>query len=186
MKQQKKIVLGFIFFLISTTIQAGHFPVGSDVLADCHGFFAKGKVKKLHKERYVVHFYKDARPVHCTPFAWDIMFLVAYEPISEHVAKLHSNDGFFSGTKEEILKVGDKLKVSYRASIKGKFLDKKATITVAIKDINANGAAQLEIVDGELEAQQIFQRWVGTNYVTLDFSSKLTADRLTILKVEKE
>ncbi|MCK5829274.1 MAG: hypothetical protein KAH20_03135 [Methylococcales bacterium] len=186
MKQPKKVVLSFIFFLISTTIQADHFPVGTDVLANCHGFFARGKVKKLYKERYVVHFYKDARPVHCTPFAWDSMFLVAYEPIEQHIAKLSSKDSFFRGSKEEVLKTGDKLNVSYKASIKGRFLDKKATITVAIKEINANGAAQLEIVDGELEAKQIFQRWVGTNYVTMDFSSLLKADRLTILKVEKK
>lgn len=186
MKQQRKIVFSFIFFLISTTIQADHFPVGTDVLANCHGFFAKGKVKKLYKERYVVHFYKDARPVHCTPFAWDSMFLVSYEPIDQYTGRLSSKDGFFGGTTEEVLKVGDKLKISYKASIRGRFLDKKATITVVIKEINANGAGQLETVDGEMEAQQIFQRWVGTNYVTLDFSSALKADRLTILKAEKE
>lgn len=186
MKLQRKIIFGFIFFLASTAIQAEHFPVGSDVLADCHSFFARGKVKKLYKERYVVHFYKDARPVHCTPFAWDSMFLVPYEPIDQYAGRLSSSEGFFGGSKEQIFTAGDKLKIFYKASARGQLFDRKFTVITAIKEINSNGAAQLEIVGGEIEAQQVFNRWVGSNYVALDFSKTLVADRLTILKVEKE
>jgi len=43
----------------------------------------------------------------------------------------------------------------------------------------------LKVVGGELKAQQVFTRWVGTNYVSLDFSEHLVADRLTILNVDK-
>ncbi|MCF6204160.1 MAG: hypothetical protein L3J59_10910 [Methylococcaceae bacterium] len=186
MKIQKKSVFSFIFFLLSTTVQADHFPVGSDVLANCHGFFTKGKIKRLHKERYVVHFYKDARPVHCIPFAWDSMFLVPYKPIDQYTGKVSSGEGVFGGSTEKVLKVGDKLKIFYKASERGSLFDKKYTVESVIKEINVNGAGQLETIGGEEKAQRTFQRWVGTNYVTLDFSSALVADRLTILKAEKQ
>ena len=187
MKLQRKIVLGFIIFMLSATAQAvSNLPVGSDVLADCHGFFSKGKIKKIYKGHYVINFYKDSRPVHCPPFSWNEMFVVPYQPVDQHVGKLNSDNGFFGSTVKQVLEVGDKLKVSYKASFKGKFLAEKYTVIVAIKEINSNGAAQLEAVGGKLEAQQVFIRWVGTNYVKMDFSSSLVADKLTILKVERE
>ena len=178
MTLQKKIKLSLIFCLFSATLQADHLPVGMEVLADCHSFFSKGKIKRLHKERYVVHFYKESRPVLCTPFAWDSMFLVPYKPVTQYTGKLNS--------KEEVLKTGDKLKITFRATPRGAFFSKKYSVTTAIKEINTNGAAQLEITEGETEAQQLFTRWVGTNYIPLDFSSDLTADKLTILGIDKQ
>ena len=177
MKLQKQINLSLIFCLFSTTAQADHFPVGMEVLADCHSFFSKGKIKRLHKEHYVVHFYKESRPILCTPFAWDSMFLVPYKPVAQYTGKINSN--------EEVFKTGDKLKINFEATARGAFFSHKHNVTVTIKEINANGAAQLEITEGETEAQQLFSRWVGTNYVSLDFSSNLNADKLTILGVEK-
>lgn len=184
MKRYSKVLLSLIFFLLSNSVQAEHLLVGSDVLANCHGFFSKGKVKKTHKERYVVHFYKDVRPVLCTPFAWDIMFLVPFESVEQYKGKLSSS--FFGGATDQIFKVGDKLKIKFRASIRGQFLNLNGDVSTVIKSINANGAAQLEVVAGEDKAKLIFTRWVGTNYVSLDFSKTLVADRLTILKVEME
>jgi len=183
MKQHKKITLGIVFCLFSMTAQASHFPVGSSVLANCHGFFTKGKIKRLYQEKYVVHFDKDARPAHCTPFSWDGRFLVAYQTVKKIEGKVKPKSSFFSTTIE--FEVGDQLDIYYRASERGQFLDHKLTVTVEIIEINANGAAQLKVVGGELKAQQVFTRWVGTNYVSLDFSEHLVADRLTILNVDK-
>ena len=178
MKLQKKIKLSLIFCLFSITVQADHFPVGMEVLADCHSFFSKGKIKRLHKEHYVVDFHNDSRPVLCTPFAWDSMFLVPYKPVAQYKGKINSND--------EVFKTGDKLKINFEATARGAFFSNKYSVTATIKEINANGAAQLEITEGETEAQQLFTRWVGTNYVLLDFSNNLNADKLTILDVEKQ
>jgi ribosomal protein L31 len=175
MTLQKKIKLGLVFCLFSATLQADHLPIGMEVLADCHSFFSKGKIKRLHKERYVVHFYKDSRPVLCTPFAWDSMFLVPYKSVAQYTT---------SG--DEVFKTGDLLKITFRATARGAFFSHKFSITAAIKEINENGAAQLEITEGEIEAQQLFARWVGTNYVPLDFSKDLTADKLTIQKINKQ
>lgn len=175
MKLQNKIKLGLIFCLFSTTLQADHLPIGMEVLANCHSFFSKGKIKRLHKEHYVIHFYKDSRPVLCTPFAWDSMFLIPYKPVAQ-----------FTTPGDEVFKTGDLLKITFRATARGAFFSHKFSITVAIKEINENGAAQLEIKEGETEAKQLFIRWVGTNYVPLDFSSDLTADKLTILKISKQ
>lgn len=177
MKLQKKIKLSLIFCLFSATTQAEHLPVGMEVLADCHSFFSKGKIKRLHKEHNVVHFHNDSRPVLCTPFAWDSMFLVPYKPVAQYTGKINSN--------EEVFKTGDKLKINFEAKARGAFFSHKHSVTATIKEINANGAAQLEITEGETEAQQLFTRWVGTNYVLLDFSGNLTADKLTILEVNK-
>ncbi len=162
---------------------AEHIPAGSDVLANCHGFFAKGKVKQPYKEKYTIHFYKESRPVHCTPFAWDAMFLVPYQTVNKFTGKVKPKSSFFSSTIE--FEPGDKLEIYYKASERGQFLDHKYTVTVEIVEISANGAALLKVIGGELKAKQVFNRWVGTNYVSLDFSSKLVADRLTILNVDK-
>lgn len=183
MNQQKKTVLGIIFCLFSITGQADHFPVGSSVLANCHGFFAKGKIKRLYQEKYVVHFDKDARPAHCTPFSWDGRFLVPYKTVAKFTGKVKPKSSFFSTSIE--FEVGDKLEIYYKASERGKFLDYKLTVTVEITEISANGAAKLKVVGGEVKAQQVFTRWVGTNYVLLDFSGHLVADKLTILNVDK-
>ncbi len=183
MNQQKKIFLGIVLCLFSITGQADHFPVGSAVLADCNGFFTKGKIKRLYQEKYVVRFDKDARPAHCTPFSWDGRFLVAYQTVTKATGKVKPKSSFFSTTVE--FEVGDKLDIYYRAAERGKFLDHKFTVRVEIVEINANGAAQLKVVGGEVKAQQVFTRWVGTNYVLLDFSSHLVADKLTILNVDK-
>jgi hypothetical protein len=185
MKLHRKIALSLLLFVLAATAQAESPIVGSDVLANCHGFFAKGKVKKMYKDHYVINFYKDARPIHCPPFSWNAMFVVPYQPVDQYVGKLNSDNGFLGSTVKQVLEVGDTLKVAYKASFKGQFFAKKYTVIVEIKEINSNGSAQLEPIDGEIEAQQVFRRWVGTNYVTLDFSSSLTADKLTILKVEK-
>ena len=176
-------VMGFILCLFSMAVQAEHIPSGSDVLANCHGFFAKGKIKQPYKEKYTVHFYKDSRPVHCTPFAWDVMFLVPYETVNKFTGKVKPKSSFFSSTIE--FEPGDKLEIYYKASERGQFLDHKYTVTVEIMEISTNGAALLKIIGGELKAQQVFNRWVGTNYVSLDFSEHLVADRLTILNVDK-
>jgi len=183
MSQQKKIILSVIFCFFSISAQAEHFIVGSDVLANCHNFFTKGKVKQPYKEKYVIHFYKDARPAHCTPFAWDSAFLVPFKAISKFTGKVKPKSSFFSIAVE--FEVGDKLDIYYRASERGQFLDHKYTVTVEIAEISANGAAQLKVIGGEIKAQQVFTRWVGTNYVSLDFSEHLVADRLTILNVDK-
>lgn len=167
-------------------VQADHFPVGTDVLANCHGFYSKGKIKRLYKEQYVVNFYKDSRPVLCPPFAWDSMFLVAYQPVGHHIGKLKTKGGLFSGSHEETFRPGDKLKIAFKASSRGALFSHKYSVTVVIKEINANGSAQLDPISGEEMAQKVFRRWVGTNYVTLDFSGTLTADRFTIVDVEKE
>ncbi len=184
MERGKLIVLGFVFCFFSLTVRAEHFPVGSNVLANCHGFFAKGKIKRLYKEKFVVHFYKDSRPVHCTPFAWDGMFLVPYETVTHHVGKVKKQSEFFAS--EETFNLGDTLEIYYKASKRGQFFDKKYTVIVKIKEISSNGAALLEITGGDTNAQQVFNRWVGSNYVSLDFSDHLEAGRLTILTVEKK
>ncbi len=184
MDRRKLIVLSFVFCFFSAAAQAEHFPVGSTVLANCHGFFAKGKIKRLYKEKFVVHFYKDSRPVHCTPFAWDGMFLVPYETVTHHVGKVKQSNELFAS--EETFSLGDTLEIYYKASKRGQFFDSKYTVLTKITEISANGAALMEIVGGELKAQQVFNRWVGTNYVTLDFSSDLEAGRLTILSVKKK
>jgi hypothetical protein len=175
MKLQKIIKLSLVFCLFSAAVQADHLPIGMEVLADCHSFFSKGKIKRLHKERYVIHFYKESRPVLCTPFAWDSMFLVPYKPIAQYTT---------SG--DEVFKTGDLLKITFRATPRGAFFSNKYSVTTAIKEINENGTAQLEITEGETEAQQLFTRWVGTNYIPLYFSSDLTADKLTILGIDKQ
>jgi ribosomal protein L31 len=180
---QQKIIIGLIFYIFSTVVQAEHIPVGIDVLADCHGFFAKGKVKQPYKEKYTVHFYKESRPVHCTPFAWDVMFLVPFETVKKFTGKVKPKSSFFSSTVE--FEPGDKLEIYYKVSERGKFLDYKSTVTVEIVEISVNGAALLKVIGGEPKAQQLFTRWVGTNYVLLDFSRKLVADRFTILNVDK-
>ncbi len=184
MNKHFRMVPALVLCLFSVTIQADHFPVGSDVLANCHGFFARGKIKRLYKEKYVVNFYKESRPVHCTPFAWDGMFLVPYKTVAEFTGKLKSKGDFFGS--DEKFKTGDKLEIYFKASERGQFFDSKYTVTAVIKEISANGAAQLEIIGGETKDQQVFHRWVGNNYVSLDFSSALEADRLTILNVEKK
>jgi hypothetical protein len=184
MKLQRSIILSFIFCLFSATAQADHFPVGTDVLADCHSFFARGKIKRLYQEQYVVNFYKDSRPVFCTPFAWSSMFLVPYKPVDQFTGKLKTNLSILGGSKEQVFKTGDKLKIGFKANLRGEFFSHKYTVIVAIKEINVNGSAQLEIIDGETKAKQVFQRWVGTNYVLLDFTKSLTSDRLTIQEVE--
>jgi len=183
MNKQKKITLGIVFCFFSITAQAGHFPLGSKVLADCHSFFAKGKIKRLYQEKYVVHFDKDARPAHCTPFSWDGRFLVPYKPVAKFTGKVKPKGSLFSSSVE--FEVGDKLAIYYRASERGQFLDHKLTVMVEIAEINVNGAAQLKVIGGEVKAQQVFTRWVGTNYVSLDFSAHLVADRLTIVNVDK-
>lgn len=185
MRLNKKIKLSIILCLFSTVVQADHFPVGSDVLANCHGFFSKGKIKRLYKEQYVVNFYKESRPVLCTPFAWSSMFLVPYKPVSKYTGKL-SGKGFFSSSEDAELEVGDKLKIFFKATSRGKLFSNKYDIIATIKEINENGAALLETIGGDAIDQQVFLRWVGTNYVSLDFSHTLTADRLTILDVEKD
>jgi len=185
MKFNKKIKLGIVLCLFSAIVHAEHFPVGSEVLANCHGFFSKGKIKRLYKEQYVVNFYKDSRPVLCPPFAWSSMFLVAYNPVKKYTGKL-SSKGFFSSSEDAELEVGDRLKVSFKASSRGKLFSNKYSVIVVIEEINENGAALLKTSGGGEIDQQVFKRWVGTNYVSLDFSHTLTADRLTILDVEKE
>lgn len=183
MNRQKKIALGIVFCFSSFTVQADHFPVGSDVLANCHNFFTKGKIKNPYKEKYVVHFYKDARPAHCTPFAWDSAFLVPFETVNKFTGKVKPKSSFFSSTVE--FEVGDQLDIYFKASERGQFLDHRYTVTVEIIEISINGAAQFKVIGGETKAQQVFTRWVGTNYVLLDFSEHLVADRLTILNVDK-
>lgn len=183
MKQYKKIILGLVLSFLSAIVQAEHFPVGSSVLADCHGFFAKGKIKRLYHEKYVVNFYKDARPAHCTPFSWDGRFLVPYKTVNKFEGKVKPKASFFSVAIE--FEVGDKLEIYYKASQRGQFFDHKLTVTVEILEINVNGAAQLKVIGGELKAQQVFTRWVGTNYVSLDFSRHLVADKLVIVNVDK-
>lgn len=178
MELQKKIKFSLLFCLFSAAIQADHFPVGTEVLANCHSFFSKGKIKRLHKEHYVVHFHKESRPVLCTPFAWDSMFLVPYKPVAQYTGKVDS--------EEVVFKTGDKLKIIFEAVARGAFFSHKYSVTAAIKEINANGAAQLEITEGEIEAQQLFTRWVGSNYVLLNSSKDLTADKLTILNINKQ
>ncbi len=178
-----QIIIGFIFCIFSTIAQAEHIPGGTEVLADCHGFWAKGKIKQPYREKYTVHFYKDSRPVHCTPFAWDVMFLVPFETVNKYTGKVKPKSSFFSTTVE--FEPGDKLEIYYKASERGKFLDYKSTVTVEIAEISVNGAALLKVIGGEPKAQQVFTRWVGTNYVSLDFSRKLVADKLTILNVDK-
>ena len=174
MKPQKNIMLSLVFCLFSATLQADHLPIGMEVLANCHSFFSKGKIKRLHKEHYVVDFHKDSRPVLCTPFAWDSMFLIPYKPVAE-----------FTTPGDEVFKAGDLLKITFRATARGAFFSHKFSVTTAIKEINENGAAQLEITEGEFEARQLFTRWVGTNYVPLNSSKDLTADKLTILGISK-
>ncbi len=164
-----------LFCFFSTISQAEHLPIGMEILANCHNFFSKGKIKRLHKERYVINFDKDARPVLCTPFAWDSMFLVPYQPVPEYTTP-----------NGEIFKKGDLLNIEFKATPRGAFFSRKFTITVAIKEINANGTAQLEIKEGDIKAQQLFTRWVGTNYVLLDSPDDLTADKLTILDIKKQ
>lgn len=184
MKFLRSIILSFIFLMFSATVHADHFPVGSDVLADCHNFFARGKIKRLYQEQYVVNFYKEARPVFCTPFAWSSMFLVAYKPVEQFTGKLKNGFSLLGGSKEQLFKTGDKLKIGFKAQLRGQLFSQKFTVTVVIKEINSNGSAQLEVIDGDGKAKQVFQRWVGTNYVLLDFSKSLVADRLTIQNVE--
>jgi hypothetical protein len=164
-----------LFCFFSSTAQAEHLPIGMEILANCHNFFSKGKIKRLHKEKYVINFDKDARPVLCTPFAWDSMFLVPYKPVSE-----------YTNPNGKVFKKGDHLKIEFKATPRGAFFSRKFTITTAIKEINENGAAQLEIKEGDIKAQQLFTRWVGTNFVLLDLSDDLTADKLTILNIEKQ
>lgn len=185
MKFKNKIKLSIVLCLFSAIVHAEHLPLGSDVLANCHGFFSKGKIKRLYKEQYVVNFYKDSRPVLCTPFAWSSMFLVPYNPVKKYTGKL-SSKGFFSSSEDKELEVGDKLKVSFKATSRGTLFSHKYSVIVVIKEINENGAALLETSGGEEIDQRVFKRWVGTNYVSLDFSHTLKADRLTILDVEKE
>ncbi len=184
MKLLRSIIISFICCLFSASAQSDHFPIGSDVLADCHNFFARGKIKRLYQEQYVVNFYKESRPVFCTPFAWSSMFLVQYKPVDQFTGKLKTSLSLFGGSKEHVFKTGDKLKIDFKAHIRGQLFSHKFTVTVVIKEINENGSAQLEAIDGELKAKQLFQRWIGTNYVLLDFSKSLTADRLTIQEVE--
>ena len=186
MKSKKRITLSIIFCLLSVSVQAEHLPLGSDVLAECHGFSAKGKIKRLYKEKqYVVNFYKDSRPIHCTPFAWSNMFLVPYKKVEQYTGKLKSSDGIFGRFKDEVFNVGDTLTINYKTKTKGQLFSTKHTVMVKIKEINSNGAAQFETIGGEEMARRLFQRWVGTNYVTLDFSRTLVADKLTILNVKK-
>lgn len=174
MKLSKSAWSFIIFCFFSTAAMAEHLPVGMEILANCHNFFSKGKIKRLHKEKYVINFDKDARPVLCTPFAWDSMFLVPYKPVPE-----------YTNPQGETFKKGDILKIEFKATPRGAFFSRKYTITATVKEINASGSAQLEIKEGEVEAQQLFSRWVGTNYVLLDSSEDLTADKLTILSIEK-
>ena len=143
-------VMGFILCLFSMAVQAEHIPSGSDVLANCHGFFAKGKIKQPYKEKYTVHFYKDSRPVHCTPFAWDVMFLVPYETVNKFTGKVKPKSSFFSSTIE--FEPGDKLEIYYKASERGQFLDHKYTVTVEIMEISTNGAALLKIIGVQVKS----------------------------------
>ncbi len=177
------IVLSALFF---SPAYAEHLPVGSDVLANCHGFFSKGKIKRMHKESYVINFYKDSRPVMCTPFAWDSDFLVPYKIVPEYTGKLVTKSGFFSVSNEEVFRPGDKLKIQFQAKkTRGAFLSKEFTVVAQIKEINANGSALLEVVDGQTGAKQAFECWVGTNYVLLDFTKDHTAEKLSFVYVEK-
>ncbi len=172
--------------LFIPTAHAEHLPVGADVLANCHGFFSKGKIKRMHKENYVIDFYKDSRPLMCTPFAWEATFLVLYKPVTEYNGKLVTKSGFFSVSNEELFRIGDKLKIKFEAKKnRHAFLSKTFTITTTIKEINENGAATLEAVSGETTAKQAFNRFVGTNYVLLDFTKDHTAETLSFLEVEK-
>jgi hypothetical protein len=182
----KIIKLSVLLCLFSSVAQAEHLPLGSDVLANCHGFFSKGKIKRLYKEQYVVNFYKESRPVLCTPFAWTSMFLVPYKPVEKYTARLSKKSGFFSSSEDAEVQPGDRLKVFFKATERGKLFSNKYTVIVVVKEINENGAALLVPVKGEVKAKQVFQRWVGSNYVDLDFSKALVADRLTILDVENE
>lgn len=183
MKTHKHLICCIVFFVCSGLAYADHFPVGSIVLANCHGFFAKGKIKRLYKEQYVVNFDKDSRPVFCTPFAWSSMFLVPFKTVQEYTGKINKSSGFFNDYQDQVFKVGDRVKIDFKALSKNAFFAKKYSVVAVIKEINANGAGQLEAVEGEQVAKQVFQRWVGTNYVTLDFSEELVADKMTILNV---
>jgi hypothetical protein len=185
MKIFNKILL--IFCCVNYVSAAAEIiQVGDTVLADCHGFFAKGKIKRKQNDRYVIHFNKDARPIMCVPFAWDRAFIVNYKPVEKHVAKLVTNSGIIIDTTEEaMLKTNDILKITFKVRERDAMLRDKYTITAMVKEININGAALLEAVSGTTKAKQAFNLWVGTNYVSLDFSRSLKADRLTFLEVTK-
>ena len=186
MKRFIRTLILSILCLTSLSLSAEHFKVGMVVLADCHGFFAKGKIKRQHKESYVIHFDKDSRPIFCVPFAWDNEFVVAYKPVQEYTGQLETSSGIFgNNTEPEVFKTGEKLKVTFKVLEKDAMFSDKYTVSVVIQEINFNGAAVLKAVAGDEKAQKVFTRWVGTNYVTLDFSRSLKADRLTFLKVEK-
>ena len=177
-------VLAICFF--STGADAEHYPVGSVILADCHGFFTKGKIKRLYKEDYVVNFNKDARPLLCTPYVWDNEFVVPYAPVSQYTGKIEVDPGGFGSEGRDVeFQVGDKLSIEFEVEKNALFSDKYSVI-VAIKEINSNGAASMDIIDGDSEAKAAFTRWVGTNYIALDFTRKLKADKLEFLKVERE
>lgn len=186
MKINKISKLLLLTTLTSVTAYAEHIPIGSHVLAECHGFFTKGKIKRMHKESYVINFDKDSRPVMCTPFAWDAMFLVPYQPVNEYTGKLVTKSMFFSVSNEEVFKIGDQLKITFEAKkSRSSMLSKQFSVTTTIQEINANGAALLKVTDGEQAAKQAFELWVGTNYVLLDFTKDHTAERLSFTEVEK-
>ena len=185
MKLQKRITFSIIICLVSGISQADHLPIGMNVLAKCHSFYSKGEIKRLHKEKYVIDFDKNSRPVLCTPFAWDSEFLVPYKPVPEYSGQLNTDEGVFGGSKEQAFKRGDKLKIEFEATPRGAMFSSNYSVTVTIKEINSNGAAQMDIIAGESEAKQLFERWVGTNYVMLDFSEKMSAEKLTIKGAEK-
>ncbi|MEE9397756.1 MAG: hypothetical protein V3V31_12165 [Methylococcales bacterium] len=187
MKKLKIIPLVLVSYLISAGAGAEHYPVGSVILADCHGFFTKGKIKRLYKEDYVVDFDKDARPLLCTPYVWDNEFVVPYAPVSQYTGKIEVDPGGFGSDGRDVeFQVGDRLSIEFEVEKNALFSDKYAVI-VAIREINSNGAASMDVVGGgDVEAKAAFNLWVGTNYIALDFTRKLKADKLEILKVERE
>ncbi len=187
MKLQLKLI-GLIFCFSVTTLQAEHLPIGSEVLANCHGFHAKGKVKRLHKEHYVINFPKQSRPLFCTPFAWDSMFLTPFQTVPHYTGKLQNKSGFFSVTNEVTFKAGDKLTIYFREKPRGHMFTNEYTVDVVIKEIASNGSALLQVVKDQAptEAGRIFNRWVGGNYVILDFTDDLVAERFTITGAEKK
>ena len=63
MKMLKRTLLISVLCFISLSLSADHFKVGMTVLADCHGFFAKGKIKRFFKDNTLVNqiFIKDSK-----------------------------------------------------------------------------------------------------------------------------
>lgn len=185
MKFLVKIML-IIIGVYPSMSTAESFELGETVLADCHGFFAKGKIKRKQLDKYVIHFNKDARPIMCVPFAWDDAFIVKYKPVGKYTGQVVTEHGLLMNKSSDVmLKTGDNLNIKFKVLERDHMLSDKYAVSVKIKEINSNGAALLEVVAGGAKAQQVFDRWVGTNYVTMDFTRSLKADRLTFLEVSR-